>query len=124
MGAQENKQTAMSAYAAFSSGDAEGAMRDIDDSIEWTVRGDNALTGTYTGKQAVGELWGKFMSKDFRSEPHDWIAEGDKVVVLTTIRLEGEVDESADILTYNGSGKLVAFDTLVDERVANRVFAR
>jgi ketosteroid isomerase-like protein len=124
MGAQENKQTAMSAYAAFSSGDAEGAMRDIDDSIEWTVRGDNELTGTYNGKQAVGELWGRFMSKDFRSEPHDWIAEGDKVVVLTTVHLEGEVDESADILTYNGNGKLVAFDTLADERVANRVFAR
>jgi ketosteroid isomerase-like protein len=124
MGAQENKQAAMSAYAAFSSGDAEGAMRDIDDSIEWTVRGDNELTGTYNGKQAVGELWGKFMSKDFRSEPHDWIAEGDKVVVLTTVHLEGEVDESADILTYNGNGKLVAFDTLADERVANRVFAR
>jgi ketosteroid isomerase-like protein len=124
MGAQENKQTAMSAYAAFGSGDAEGAMRDIDDSIEWTVRGDNALTGTYNGKQAVGELWGKFMGKDFRTETHDWIAEGDKVVVLTTVHLEGDVYEGADILTYNGNGKLVAFDTLADERVANRVFAR
>jgi hypothetical protein len=64
------------------------------------------------------------MSKDFRTEPHDWIAEGDKVIVLTTVRLEGEVNESADILTYNGNGKLVAFDTLADARVANRVFAR
>jgi uncharacterized protein len=58
MGAQENKQTAQEAYAAFSKGDAEGAMRNIDDSIEWIVRGDNSLTGTHTGKQAVGELWG------------------------------------------------------------------
>ena len=47
MGTQENKQAAQDAYAAFSSGDAEGAMRNIDDSVEWTVRGDNALTGTY-----------------------------------------------------------------------------
>jgi len=125
MGAQENKQSAQDAYAASSKGDAEGAMRNIDDSIEWTVCGDNAtLTGAYNGKHAVGELWGNFMSKDFRTEPHDFVAAGDKVIVLTTVHLEGEVIESADVLTYNGDGKLVAFDTLADETVPNRVFAK
>jgi hypothetical protein len=68
---QENKRKAESAYAAFSSGDAEAAMRAMDDSIEWTVTGDNALTGTYKGKQAVGEVWGKLASKGFRAEPQD-----------------------------------------------------
>ena len=124
MGAQENKQSAQDAYAAFSKGDAEGAMRNIDDSVEWTVRGDNALTGTYNGKQEVGELWEKFTRKDFRTDPHEFIADGDKVVVLTTIHLEGEAVESADILTYSGAGKLVAFDTRADAEVANRVFAK
>ena len=123
MGAQENKQSAQDAYAAFASGDAEGAMRNIDDSVEWVVRGDNALTGTYTGKAEVGELWGKFMTKDFRTEPTDFIADGDKVVVLTNITLEGEMVESADILTYNSDGKLVRFETRGDADVANRVFA-
>ncbi len=122
MGAQENKQTAQEAYTAFSGGDAEGAMRNIDDSIEWKVRGDNALTGTYNGKQAVGELWGKFLTKDFRTAPHDFIADGDKVVVLTTVHLEGETVESADVLTYNG--KLVAFETVGEAHVADRVFAK
>jgi ketosteroid isomerase-like protein len=124
MGAQENKQAAQDAYAAFGTGDAEGAMRNIDDSVAWTVRGDNALTGTHNGKQAVGELWAQFGSKDFRTEPHDFIAEGDKVVVLTTIHLEGEAVESADILTYSGSGKLVAFDTRADAKVPDRVFTK
>lgn len=124
MGAAENKKSAQDAYQAFSSGDAEGAMRDIDDSIEWTVRGDNALTGTYNGKQEVAELWGKLASKEFRTEPHDFIAEGDRVVVLCTVTLEGETDESADILTYNAAGKLIAFETLGDESVANRVFPK
>jgi len=123
MAAPENKQSAKDAYAAFSSGDAEGAMRDIDDSIEWTVRGDNALSGTYHGKQEVGELWGKFMTKEFTNTPHDFIAEGDKVIALTTVQLEGESIEGADVLTYNASGKLVGFDTLADEAVPNRVFA-
>ena len=56
MGAQENKQTAREAYDAFGRGDAEGAMRNIDDSVEWVARGDNALTGTYNGKQEVGAV--------------------------------------------------------------------
>jgi uncharacterized protein len=124
MSAQENKQAAQDAYAAFGNGDTEGAMRDIDDSIEWTVRGDNALTGTYNDKQAVGKLWTEFMTKDFRSSPHDFVAEGDKVVVLTTVRLEGESIESADVLTYNDDSKLIAFETLGDATVANRVFAK
>jgi len=124
MGAQENKQAARAAYAAFSSGDAEAAMRDIDDSIERVVRGDNAITGTYNGKEAVGGMWGKSMEKGFRTEPHDFIAEDDKVIVLTTVQLDGEAVESADVLTYNSDGKLVAFDTLADETVPNRVFAK
>ena len=124
MGAQENKQTAQAAYAAFSSGDAEGAMANIADSVVWTVRGDNALTGTYTGKQAVGELWGKFLSQGFRTEPHDFLADGDKVVVLTAVHLEGETTEGADVLTYDADGKLIAFDTLSDATVANRVYAK
>jgi hypothetical protein len=30
----------------------------------------------------------------------------------------------ADVLTYKGAGKHVAFDTLADEAVPNRVFAK
>lgn len=124
MGAQENKQSAQEAYAAFSAGDAEGAMRDIDDSIEWTVRGDNAITGTYRGKQAVGEMWGQFLSKNPETEVHEFVAEGNKVIALTTVRMEGEAVEGADVLTYNESGKLIAFDTLADETVPNRLFPK
>jgi ketosteroid isomerase-like protein len=124
MGAHENKQAAQDAYEAFGKGDAEGAMRDIDDSVAWTERGDNALTGTYNGKQAVAGLWGEFGSKDFRTEPHHFIADGDRVVVLTTVHLDGEAVESADILTYNGGGKLVAFESCSDAKVADRVFAK
>ena len=64
------------------------------------------------------------MSKDFRSRPHDFVAEGDKVVVLTTVQLEGESIESADVLTYNDDSKLIAFDTLGDATVTDRVFAK
>jgi ketosteroid isomerase-like protein len=124
MGAQENKQAAEEAYRAFSAGDAEGAMANIDDSVTWTAQGDNALTGTYNGKQEVGELWGQLAGKSFSTEPHDFIADGDKVVVLTTVTLEGESSENADVLTYSADGKLVAFETIGDPAVGNRVFPK
>ena len=123
MGAQENKQAAEEAYRAFSNGDGEAAMKNMDDSIEWKVRGDNALTGTYNGKEAVAELWGKFLSKEFSTQPHDFIADGDKVVVLATVTLEGESNEDADVLTYNDEGKLIAFDSIGDTALGDRVFA-
>jgi len=124
MSAQQNKQAAQNAYAAFGNKDAEGAMRDIDDSIAWTQGGDNALTGTHDGKQAVGELWGKLMSKDFRTTPHDFVADGDKVVVLTTRELGGEATEGADVLTFNDDGKLITFEALGDTAQTDRVFAK
>lgn len=124
MGAQENKQVAEDAYRAFSNGDAAGAMENMDDSVVWTARGDSALTGTYTGKQEVGELWGQLAGKSFSTAPHDFVADGDKVVVLTTVTLEGESTENADVLSYNAEGKLIAFDALGDPTVGNRVFPK
>lgn len=124
MGAVENKQRAEEAYRAFAEGDAEGAMRSMDDSVRWIARGDNALTGTYTGKGEIAELWAKVGEKGLRTEPHDFIAEDDKVVVLTTVTLGGEQAESADVLRYNDEGKLVSFEQLGDPSVADRVFAR
>src|SRR6185436_6960038 len=115
--AQENKQTAEAAYRAFGAGDAAGAMQNIDDSVVWTVRGDNALTGTYNGKEEVGGLWAKLGEKGLSTAPHDFLGDGDKVVVLTTVTLAGESAESADVLTYSADGKLVAFEQVGDTTI-------
>lgn len=120
---QENKQKAEAAYRAFGEGDAAGAMQNIDDSVVWTARGESSLSGTYRGKDEVGQLWAKFAEKGLRTEPHDFIADGDKVVVLTTVTLDGESTEAADVLSYNSEGKLIAFDQIGDPAIANRVFA-
>ncbi len=124
MGTQENKQTAKEAYAAFGEGDAERAMAQLDESIEWTVRGDNALTGTHRGRQAVAELWARLAGVDYRTEPHEFLADGDKVVVLATTDMGGEPDESVDVLTFNTDGKLVAFDSFGNWTRFDRAFPR
>lgn len=124
MSADENRATAEAAYRAFSNGDAAGAMQNMDDAVNWRVRGDNALTGTYSGKGEIAGLWAKLGEKGVKTEPHDYIADGDKVVVLTTVTLDGESSESADVLTYNGEGKLIEFEQIGDPAAGNRVFAR
>jgi uncharacterized protein len=124
MSAQENKQEAEAAYKAFNEGDAAGAMANMDDGAVWTVGGDNSLTGTYRGKEEIGGLWAKFAEKGLKTEPHDFIADGDKVVVLTTAGMDGESGEAADVLTFNDEGKLIAFEQIGDPAIGNRVFAR
>lgn len=73
---------------------------------------------------AVGRLWGELAKKGLKTSPHDFIAEEDKVIALTTVSINDESDEAADILTYNKRGKLVAFDQLRDPAIANRAFPR
>jgi uncharacterized protein len=124
MSAEQNKQQAEAAYKAFNEGDAAGAMANMDDGAVWTVGGDNSLTGTYRGKEEIAGLWAKFAEKGLKTEPHDFIADGDKVVVLTTAGMDGESSEAADVLTFNGEGKLIAFEQIGDPAIGNRVFAR
>jgi len=124
MSAEENKQQAEAAYKAFNEGDAAGAMANMDEGAVWTVGGDNSLTGTYRGKEEIGRLWAKFAEKGLKTEPHDFIADGDKVVVLTTAGMDGESSEAADVLTFNEDGKLIGFEQIGDPAIGNRVFAR
>jgi ketosteroid isomerase-like protein len=99
-------------------------MENMDEGVVWTARGDSSLSGTYTGKQEVAGLWARLGEKGLRTEPHDFIADGDKVVVLTKVTLDGRSEEAADVLTYDGEGKLVAFDQLGDPAIANSAFPR
>jgi uncharacterized protein len=123
MSADENKRATEDAYKAFGEGDAEAAMANMDDNVTWTVRGENSLSGTYKGKEEIAGLWAKLAEKELRTEPHDFIADGDKVVVLTRATLAGESNEFADVLTFSGEGRLIAFEQIGDPAVGNRVFA-
>ncbi len=124
MEATVNKQAAIDGYAAFGAMDAEGAMKDISDSIEWVVRGDSSLTGSYNGKEAVGGLWMKLLEKGFRTTPKAFIAEGDKVVAICDTTLGGEEAGSVNVLSYDRDGKLIRFETYGGEELLNRTFPR
>jgi uncharacterized protein len=121
MAGEQNVETAKRAYAAFSAGDAQEAMANIADDIEWITPGNSAISGTLHGKQDVGALWGKLAEKGFSTSPQYWFSDEQRVVVLTRITVGGEEADSADVLTYR-DGKLVKFQTAGDTALLERVF--
>lgn len=124
MSAEQNKQSAREGYEAFGRGDVEGAMANISDSIEWVVGGDSAVTGTYSGKDEVLQFWGKIAEQGFQTEPSEFIAEGDKVVVLSTDRVGGQEARTVDVLDYDGSGQLVRFETFGGDALLDQAFPK
>ena len=121
MAGEQSIETAKRAYAAFSAGDAEGAMANIADDVEWITPGNSAISGTRRGKQEVGSLWAKFLEKGFSTAPQYRFSDEQRVVVLTHITLGGEEADSADVLTYR-DGKVVRFQTAGDTALLERVF--
>lgn len=121
MAGEQNVETAKQAYAAFSAGDAEGAMARVADDVEWITPGNSAISGTLHGKQEVGDLWAQLAEKGFTTSPQYWFSDEDRVVVLTHITVGGEEADQADVLTYR-DGKLVKFQTAGDTALYERVF--
>lgn len=124
MEATVNKQAAINGYEAFGAMDPDAAMKDISDSIEWLVGGENAMTGTFRGKDEVGGFWMKLVEKGFRTMPTKFIAEGDSVVVVCDIEISGERARSLDLLSYDPDGKLIRFETFGGEALLDRAFPR
>jgi len=121
MAGEQNVEMAKRAYAAFSAGDAAGAMENIADDIEWITPGNSAISGTIHGKQAVGALWAQFMEKGFTTTPQFWFSDDERVVVLTHTTIEGGEADSCDVLTFR-DGKVVKFQTAGDTALIERVF--
>jgi ketosteroid isomerase-like protein len=121
MSKDQNIETLNKGYAAFSSGDAEGAMRDLDDSIEWVEPGKSAISGTYRGKAEVGEFFAKLAEKGFTTTPNRFIADGDDVIVLSEVRVGDESANSADLFTFR-NGKVVRAETFSDTALMERVY--
>lgn len=102
MGEQQNLDVVRGMYAAFGRGDLEGILAALDPQVSWRTPGapDLPTAGVRQGVSAVREFFGLLLNSfdiaDFH--PQDFLAAGDKVVVLGTSR-EGP----------KGSGRLVDF---------------
>ena len=120
MSGQENIEKTKAAYAAFGAGDIETASAELDDQVEWVVAGNSAISGTYRGKDEVVGFWMKLAEKGFSTHPQYFLGDDERVVVLTSITIDGQTADQADVLTFR-DGKVVKFqaagDTAMQERI-------
>ncbi|MDB5058850.1 MAG: nuclear transport factor 2 family protein [Chloroflexi bacterium] len=86
---QENTQRVKDIYAAFGRGDMPTLLEALADDVEWVVAGPSDLptSGMRRGKQAVQTWFGTLVeNREFHVfEPQEFIAQGDKVVVLLQV---------------------------------------
>jgi len=113
------------AYAALNRNDINGFIRDFDPQIERIEFEGLPTAGTYRGLEAVKEhvANGRSTWAEGSCEPEQFIVAGDKVVVLThvRVRLKGHTDwlegRTGDVFTFR-NGKVIQFRTFADAQQA------
>ncbi len=123
MSEQENKDLVQKGYAAFAAGDIQTVMDLFDDDIEWVQPGKSAISGTFHGKTEVMEFMGRLAEKATTVKVKRLIAEGDTVVAITEVTVEGETSEDADVMTIR-DGKTVRMELHGDTAILERVYGK
>ena len=123
MSEQQNLDVVRSLYTAFGRGDLQGIVAALDPQVSWLTPGapDLPTGGLRQGIPAVREFFGLLLNTfeiaDF--QPKDFLAAGDKVVVLGTSR-EGPKRSGrlvdfrwVHVFTFR-NGRIVAFEEPAD----------
>ena len=117
MNEQQNIEVVKKGYEAFGSGNIPDLLDLFDENIEWRspkVEG-SPLKEEYNGRDSVAEFFKTLgESETFnRFEPQEFIAQGDKVVVL------GTMDSTVNSTGRDYQSDWVHIFTLRDGKVAN-----
>jgi uncharacterized protein len=123
MGDQQNLDVVRGGYEAFGRGDIEGLINRLADDVTWDTPGPSDLptAGKRRGHDQVRDFF-KIVNELFEFEkfdPHTFVAQGDRVVVLgddaLRLKASGEaLQESwAHAFTLK-DGKIVAFHEYLD----------
>lgn len=123
MSEQENKELIRRGYEAFATGDMESLMNLFDDDIEWVQPGESAVSGTYHGKTELMEYLGRLAQRPISIRVDQMTAEGDTVVALTEISVDGQIGRDADVFTVR-DGKTIAVRIHGDTALMERVYGK
>jgi ketosteroid isomerase-like protein len=85
MSVQENVQVVKDGYAAFSRRDIPGLLALLAEDVEWHIPGVGLpLAGTYRGPNGVASFFQKLALdvEILEFEPREFVAEGDRVLVV------------------------------------------
>jgi uncharacterized protein len=102
-------------YAAFDQGDVNTVLELFADNIVWHVGGKSKYAGTYNGKQAVLEFFGRLMQDGLvqKHDIHDILATDQHIVTLSTVTAtyNGQTlsGQTVDVAHENDQGQLTEF---------------
>jgi ketosteroid isomerase-like protein len=131
MDAQQNKQRVQEAYQLFLKGDIQGVIDRCHDDAEWTSPESDYIpfAGMFRGKQGIAEFFSKLGANAHpqRFEPQEFIAEGDKVVVLGQatwqVKPTGRSFDTPFIHVFTmRDGKVARFEAHADTAAGERAF--
>ena len=127
----DNIALVRSLYEAFGKGDVPTVLAGFDENIEWNEPEGMPYGGQYHGPEAVAEnVFGPVTNDfdDFDVTPEEILADGDRVVVLTTHT--GTAKESGNKLSMPAAhvwtvrdGKVTHFRLLADSATMNAALA-
>ena len=123
MSEQENIELVKRGYEAFSAGDIETVMNTLDDNVEWVQPGESAISGTYHGKDELGQFLARLAEKSPTVKLNRLIADGDTVVALTDVAVGEEKGQDADVFTIR-DGKTVRVQMHGDTALMERVYGK
>lgn len=131
MDAQHNKQAIQEAYRMFQRGDIAGVLARCADDAEWVSpeSDDIPFAGVFRGKQGIAVYFSQLGAhvQALRFEAREFIAEGDKVVVLGDATWQVKsTGRSFDTPWAHAfimrDGKVIRFEAFADTAAGERAF--
>ena len=128
-----NTEIVQKGYECFGTGDIPGLLTLFAEDIEWTVPEieNAAFAGNRSGTDAVARFFTELTDAEeiTRFEPLEFIAEGDKVVVLgeseATVKATGKTYQTDWVHVFHvHDGKVKEFQEFFDNAAATRAFQK
>lgn len=121
-----NTEIVQDAYGKFGSGDIAGLIEMLAADVDWRVPEIEGSTfgGAWSGHEGVGKFFGALVADENITafEPREFIADGDKVVVLgkstASVHATGKTYETEWIHVFTVSdGKITGFHEFFDNSI-------
>ena len=125
MDEQANVRVVEGMFSALRRGDIPGVLDRLSDEIEWRIAGPSELpyAGIHRGRDEVARFFRTFgQAAEFEEfEPREYLAKGDKVVVLgherQRVKSSGQVVETDWAMVFAlRDGRITRFRNFVDSR--------
>jgi uncharacterized protein len=129
MDTEQNKQAVREAYRMFQEGDVRSVVECCHEETEWTSPDSELIpmSGTFHGKQGVAEYFARLggAMQPIRFEPTEFIADGDKVVVIGhatwQVKSTGRSFDTPWVHLFTmRDGKIARFEAFADTAAGER----